>query len=133
MSCKILIYYRAKICMLLHGSCKTGILTYHLARFALACKKRAKIPCFVRFFSSKLVLETLDSNQVSILMVSKNITITKIKQIETFSLLFMHDHPCIVIFHPCIVDIFPRSWNESRHGEPMNNGLIMYKRRCKRG
>ena len=47
-----------KNCMVLQDSCKTGVLVYHLARFALSCKtlarlasacrKLARIPCFVR-------------------------------------------------------------------------------------
>ena len=49
--------------MVLQDSCKTGILIYHLARFALsykilarlasACKKLARIPCFVRNLQDK--------------------------------------------------------------------------------
>ena len=52
-----------KICMVLQDSCMTGILIYHLARFALSCKILARLasvckkltrkPCFVRNFQDK--------------------------------------------------------------------------------
>ena len=63
MSCKTLFSISCKICMVLQGSCKTGILIYYLARFVLSCKtlarlasaykKLARIPCFVRNLQDK--------------------------------------------------------------------------------